>query len=224
MIINSGSGLSSCLVPSHNLSWWCLLSIESQGTNFGKIWIKIKQNTYKNVPYKMPSILYGSLAYQYACVLLSIYLLTADHSQSGFMAHTGIIYRDILLPMEWSTLCPGTHCIHKSYRGDSSLNRTINTFRTRQDGRHFPDDIFKCIFLNENIWISIKISLKFVPKGPINNIPALVQIMAWRRPGKKPLSEPMLIFVLMHIYVTRPQWVKEAHEHSRRKIYAWRLI
>ena len=37
----------------------------------------------------------------------------------------------------------------------------------------------------------IKNSLKFVPKGPINNIPALVQIMAWRRPGDKPLSEPM---------------------------------
>ena len=36
------------------------------------------------------------------------------------------------------------------------------------------DDIFKCIFLNENIRISIKISLKFVPKGPINNTPALV--------------------------------------------------
>ena len=48
------------------------------------------------------------------------------------------------------------------------------------------DDIFKCIFLNENAWISIKISLKIVPKGPINNIPALVQIMAWRRPGDKP--------------------------------------
>ena len=52
--------------------------------------------------------------------------------------------------------------------------------------------IFKCIFLNENIWIWIKNSLKFVPKGPINNIPALVQIMAWRRPGDKTLSEPML--------------------------------
>ena len=38
------------------------------------------------------------------------------------------------------------------------------------------DNIFKCIFLNENVWISINISLKFVPKGPINNIPALVQI------------------------------------------------
>ena len=69
----------------------------------------------------------------------------------------------------------------------------LNTLRPRQDGRHFPDDIFKCIFLNENVWISIKISLKFVPKGPINIIPALVQIMAWRRPGAKPLSEPMVV-------------------------------
>ena len=60
----------------------------------------------------------------------------------------------------------------------------------RQNGRHIADDIFKCIFLNENIWISIK---KFVPKGPINNIPALIQIMAWCRPGDKPLSEPMMV-------------------------------
>ena len=45
----------------------------------------------------------------------------------------------------------------------------------RQNGRSFPDDIFKCIFLNENVWILIKISLKFVPKGPINNIPTLAQ-------------------------------------------------
>ena len=42
------------------------------------------------------------------------------------------------------------------------------------NGHHFPDDIFKWIFLNENVWISINISLKFVLKGPINNIPALV--------------------------------------------------
>ena len=69
----------------------------------------------------------------------------------------------------------------------------INTLRPRQNGRHFPDDIFRRIFLNENEWISIKISLKFNPKGPINNIPALVQIMAWRRPGDKPLSEAMLL-------------------------------
>ena len=84
----------------------------------------------------------------------------------------------------------------------------INTLRSRQNGRHFPNDIFKCIFFSENVWISFKISLRFVPNGPINNIPALVQIMAWRRPGDKPLSEPMVVGLLTHIFVTRPQWVK----------------
>ena len=80
----------------------------------------------------------------------------------------------------------------------------LNTLRPRQNGRHFPDDIFKCIFLNENVGIPIKISLKFVPKGPINNIPALVQITAWRRSGDKPLSKPMMVNSLTHICVTRP--------------------
>ena len=84
----------------------------------------------------------------------------------------------------------------------------VNSLRPRRNGRYNADDIFKCIFLKENVWIPTKISLKFVPKGPINNIPALVQIMAWRRPGDKPLSEPMLIFVPTHICVTRSQWVK----------------
>ena len=50
----------------------------------------------------------------------------------------------------------------------------FNTLKPKQNGHHFTDDIFKYIFLNENIWIPIKISSKFVPKGPIYNIPALV--------------------------------------------------
>ena len=54
-------------------------------------------------------------------------------------------------------------------------------------------DIFNRIFLNENVWISIKISLKFVPMGPIDSKPALFQIMAWRRTDDKPLPEAMLI-------------------------------
>ena len=62
-------------------------------------------------------------------------------------------------------------------------NRRLNSLRPRQNGRLFADDTFKRIFLNENIRISTKNSLKFVPKGLINNIPALVPIMAWRRPG-----------------------------------------
>ena len=48
-----------------------------------------------------------------------------------------------------------------------------------------------------------KISLKFVPKGPIDNIPALVQIMAWRRPGDKPFSEPMMVnLLILHLIVS----------------------
>ena len=89
--------------------------------------------------------------------------------------------------------------------------QVLNTLRLRENGRHFADDIFKCIFFNENVWIPIKISLKFVPKGPINNIPALVQIMAWHRPGDKPLSEPTMVSLLTHICVTRPQWVKTCY-------------
>ena len=83
----------------------------------------------------------------------------------------------------------------------------LNLLRLRQNGRHFSDDILKYIFLNENVWISIKISLKFVPKVPINNYPALVQIMAWCWPGDKPLSEPMMVRLPTHICITRPQRV-----------------
>ena len=47
----------------------------------------------------------------------------------------------------------------------------LNTLMPRQNGRHFTDDHFKCIFLNENIWNSINTLLKFIPMGRINNIP-----------------------------------------------------
>ena len=83
----------------------------------------------------------------------------------------------------------------------------FNSLRPRQNRRHFADDTLKRIILNENVRISIKISLKFVPKGPINNNPALVRIMAWRRSGDKPLSEPTMVSLPTHICVTRPQWV-----------------
>ena len=80
---------------------------------------------------------------------------------------------------------------------------------TSRDGLHYADDIFKRIFLNKNLWISLKISLKFVPKVPINIILALVQIMVWHRTGDKPLSEPMMVSLLTHVCVTRPQWIKK---------------
>ena len=56
---------------------------------------------------------------------------------------------------------------------------------------NLADDILNCIFLTENDRIAIQISLKFAPVGPIDNTPALVQVMAWRRTGDKPLPEQM---------------------------------
>ena len=85
---------------------------------------------------------------------------------------------------------------------------STKTLRARQNGRYLPDNIFKCTFMNENGWTSIMIPLKFVPKGKINNIPALVQIMAWRQSGDESLSEPMMVRLPKHICIIRPQWVR----------------
>ena len=76
---------------------------------------------------------------------------------------------------------------------------SVNTLKPRENGWH--------IFLEWKLWILIKFSLKFVPEGPNNNIPALLQIMAWRNPGDRPLSEPTIVSLPTHIWVTRPQWV-----------------
>ena len=90
-----------------------------------------------------------------------------------------------LLLGKWCICLPGTfrvaalarrqrrECFTPATLHSSNIN--VNTLRPRQNGRHFADDIFKYISLNENVWISIKNSLKFVPKGPISNIPALGQ-------------------------------------------------
>ena len=101
---------------------------------------------------------------------------------------------------------------------------STNILKPRQNGRHFPDDIFKYIFLNANWSISITISLKIVPHGPINNIPALVQIMAWRRTGVKPLSAPMMVNLLAQICVTRPPWVQGMGEIWAHIVIAWMKI
>ena len=100
------------------------------------------------------------------------------------------------------------------YRGRLRIwcANTVNTLRPRQNDHYFADDTLKRIFLNETFRFSIKISLTFVPKGPINYIPALVQIMAWRRSGDKPLSEPMMVRLLTHLCVTRPQRVKPSDQ------------
>ena len=70
-------------------------------------------------------------------------------------------------------------------------SKNINSSPHEQNGCHFAD-IFKYIFMNEKFWLSIQTSLKFAPKGPVDNNKALVQVMAWHRTVDKPLPKPLL--------------------------------
>ena len=91
----------------------------------------------------------------------------------------------------------------------------VNGLRPRPNGRHFPDELLKCIFFIKIHEFRLKCHRIVFTKVPVNNIPALVQIMAWRRPDDKPLSEPMMVRLPTHICFTPPQWVKNLSIYSR---------
>ena len=122
------------------------------------------------------------------------------------------VEQTVELPVIWACMTPiGRDSWSNPILGSARTNAgtmmigfaSLNTLRPKQNCRYFADDIFTCIFLNENAWISLNILLQFVPKVRFSNIPALVQLMA--RPGDKPLSEPMMVSLLTQICVTRPQ-------------------
>ena len=98
---------------------------------------------------------------------------------------------------------------------------SVSTLRPKQNGRNFPDDIFKCIFLNENVWISIEISLKNVTYGPVNiNITALVQIMAY------PTRRQAIIWIddsLFYWRIYAPLGLNEL-TYDLRKWHVWNYI
>ena len=100
------------------------------------------------------------------------------------------------------------HLAHKSWCSHNNFclldNQYIrlNSSPPGQNGRHFEDDTFKCIYMNENFCISIRISSNFALWSPIDNNPALVQVMAWRGTVVKSLT---------HICGTRGRWVNEMY-------------
>ena len=96
-------------------------------------------------------------------------------------------------------------------KGAPGSSSCIITLRSRQNGHHFADDILKCIFLDENIWICIEISLKFVHKGLINNKAALVRVMACRH-----FLNQWWLSSMTHLCVTRPQRVNASWRRYRK--------
>ena len=159
------------------------------------IWVLACNNMYRNERH------FGSL-YHNPIILETVSILASKHVNGSTQK---IFY--IKIQRQGIILAPMCLCQGKMWK--SHVKNIFHIPRWPVGGKsNYADDIFKRIFFNKNVWISIKISLKFVPKDPINNIPALVQIMAWRRSGDKPLSEPMMVSLPKHICVTRPQRVK----------------
>ena len=147
-------------------------------------------------------------------LLLVLHVWLSELKLVHFLDNQGNVFC-VIVPL-WG-IPPVTVGFHSEWASDVGIlwflrcwpEQTINTLRPRQNGCHFADETFERIFLNENARISTKISLAFVHTGPINNISAMVQIMAWRGSGDKPLSEPMVVSLLTHICVTLPQWAKK---------------
>ena len=200
--------LNTCSMPTHYLSQWCLLvnwTIENKFQwNVNQIATIKNRNEFENVCKKFTILCWLYTVYHYGCYFWQgkVTFAYTPPSQlqlwhwNNVWLHIYLIFMVILGPI-WLT--------HWGRGKMADIS-----------------DIFKCIFSNDNAWIPLKISLKFVPMVWINNIPTLVQIMAWWRPGDKPLSEPMMVSLLTHVCITRPQWVKlEADLEVWKKYQIW---
>ena len=98
-----------------------------------------------------------------------------------------------------SGICPVIHWTYPMMTYDTTCYIISNDIvRPEQNGRHFADGILNYIFLKEICCISIKISLRFVPQGSIDDMSAFVQIMACCQTGNKESSEPLMIILQIH--------------------------
>ena len=99
----------------------------------------------------------------------------SGHKRGGLYLILNLRADSRFAPSQWETtlLCNDvSHWLGTNL--ESALNLYLTHFPLDKVAVHFTDNIFKCIFLNEKVQILIKISWKFVPKGPIDNNQALV--------------------------------------------------
>ena len=113
------------------------------------------------------------------------------------MRDGGHVFMDAIIPQQWHRILPHQEsnnavCMHFAGQVPRSSHEQLSHLPLDKMATILADDNFNCIFLNRNDKILIRISLKFVAVSPIDNKPALVQVMAWHRTGDKPLPELML--------------------------------
>ena len=125
-------------------------------------------------------------------------MVTYYHVFSGYW-HRSLVVTSRLLAveefiMETGEISGGNHYTYGGWFWGDCMVGAINTLNLRQKGCHLTDSNFEFILLYENCCILIKISQKLVPKCPVYNKQALVQIMMWHQTGDKPSSEPMVAY------------------------------
>ena len=158
-IIGSDNGLSPGRRQAIIWNNAGLLLIEPLGTNLSEISIGLQTFSFKKMHLNM-----SSAKWRPFCLRLNV--LTQNCSVSSTVA------MEILQSYTKPSVLVG-EVLPAMFSSHSLL---FNTLRPGQNGWHFTDNIFKSNLLTKNIWISIRISLKFVPKGQSNNIPALARI------------------------------------------------
>ena len=131
--------------------------------------------------------------------LFSQYLILSKHSLP-------IEYPTNIWQVSLQLICSDTHQIGIWFKEST---RYFNSLRPRQNGHHFQTTFSNVISWMKMYEFPLRFHWSLFPRVDFNNIPALGQIMAWRRPGDKPLSEPMMVSLLTHRCATRPQWVNK---------------
>ena len=161
------------------IQWWSHHDCENWGNyliHFEMTWLNVEHCSLEALDWEQSD---GNLT----CVLFAI---TAENISSGLNVEYEIVQK-VLHKNPWQNV----HCTPYSW-----LNRvyvfTLTHLPLDKMAAISANDIFKCIFLNEKDKIPITISLNLIPRGPIDNTQALVQVKAWRRTGDKPLPEPMM--------------------------------
>ena len=129
--------------------------------------------------------------------------------QSSLQCHQAFTHIVYFLYIHCTLLWYMYNLQHNIYIQVFKTSATFNTLRPRQKWLTFGRRFFKYIFVNENAWILLNNSLKFIRAVQINNIPPSVQLIAWCRLGDKPLSYPMMVRLPTHICATS-LWVNMA--------------
>ena len=124
----------------------------------------------------------------------------ANNREAGDLRRNRAHYDVIVMKTDVNHRMSSIHILYQTVAQAFNAYSIVNSSLPGQNGRHFTDVILKCIFMNEEFCVLIRISFKFVPKGSIENKSALVQVMACHVFSTKPLPEPM------HMKIVSAKW------------------